>query len=267
MALTEIPIELSSTPSIVDGGNATAITIDSTENVGVGIAPVPSSSSYNGGLLHLHQPSTTTTHGSQIKLSNGVTGSAAGDGFLIAKYGDKNTYLTNFDAGSDIIFNMTNDGGTVAERMRLNHDGIVTMPSQPAFLVFRGSSTQNNIAINSNATVVFASEVFDVGANFASNTFTAPVTGKYHLDMHVRIEAIDIDASFYQLRLISSNRTYTMTLDPRAFDQDPGYHSMTYSVLADMDASDTVSLILHQGSGSAQSDIDGESFFSGHLVA
>ena len=33
MALTEIPIELSSTPSIVDGGNATAITIDSSENV------------------------------------------------------------------------------------------------------------------------------------------------------------------------------------------------------------------------------------------
>jgi hypothetical protein len=42
MALTEIPIELSSTPSIVDGGNATAITIGSDEsatfagNVGIG---------------------------------------------------------------------------------------------------------------------------------------------------------------------------------------------------------------------------------------
>ncbi len=33
MALTKTPIELSSTPSIVDGGNATAITIDSSENV------------------------------------------------------------------------------------------------------------------------------------------------------------------------------------------------------------------------------------------
>ena len=33
MANTKIPIELSSTPSIVDGGNATAITIDSSENV------------------------------------------------------------------------------------------------------------------------------------------------------------------------------------------------------------------------------------------
>jgi len=33
MALTKTPIELSSTPSIVDGGNATAITIDSNEDV------------------------------------------------------------------------------------------------------------------------------------------------------------------------------------------------------------------------------------------
>ena len=32
MALTEIPLELSSTPSIVDNGNATAITIDASEN-------------------------------------------------------------------------------------------------------------------------------------------------------------------------------------------------------------------------------------------
>lgn len=33
MALTKVPNELSSTPSIVDGGNATAITIDSSQNV------------------------------------------------------------------------------------------------------------------------------------------------------------------------------------------------------------------------------------------
>ena len=36
MANTKIPSELSSTPSISDGGNATAITIDSSENVGIG---------------------------------------------------------------------------------------------------------------------------------------------------------------------------------------------------------------------------------------
>ena len=36
MANTKLPIELSSTPGIVDNSNATAITIDSSENVGIG---------------------------------------------------------------------------------------------------------------------------------------------------------------------------------------------------------------------------------------
>jgi hypothetical protein len=36
MANTKIPVELSSTPGIVDNSNATAITIDSNENVGIG---------------------------------------------------------------------------------------------------------------------------------------------------------------------------------------------------------------------------------------
>jgi hypothetical protein len=36
---TKIPVELSSTPGIVDGSNATAITIDSSENVGIGVTP------------------------------------------------------------------------------------------------------------------------------------------------------------------------------------------------------------------------------------
>ena len=35
---TKIPVELSSTPGIVDGSNATAITIDSSEQVGIGTA-------------------------------------------------------------------------------------------------------------------------------------------------------------------------------------------------------------------------------------
>ena len=36
MANTKVPVELSSTPGIVDNSNATAITIDSSENVGIG---------------------------------------------------------------------------------------------------------------------------------------------------------------------------------------------------------------------------------------
>ena len=42
MASTKVPIELSSTPGIVDNSNATAITIDSSENVGIGTSIIPS---------------------------------------------------------------------------------------------------------------------------------------------------------------------------------------------------------------------------------
>ena len=62
MANTKIPIELSSTPSIVDNGDATAITIDSNENVGIGTSSpngkLTISNSGAGGLEFT--PDTTT---------------------------------------------------------------------------------------------------------------------------------------------------------------------------------------------------------------
>ena len=50
MALTKTPIELSSTPSIVDGGNATAITIDSSEKVGIGNSSPANKLAVNGAI-------------------------------------------------------------------------------------------------------------------------------------------------------------------------------------------------------------------------
>ena len=35
-------------------------------------------------------------------------------------------------------------------------------------------------------TLAFGTEVFDIGGNFASDAFTAPHTGKYQLNAHVR---------------------------------------------------------------------------------
>ena len=53
MANTKIPAELSSTPSISDGGNATAITIDSSENVAITGSLSASKLSSNNGVLEL----------------------------------------------------------------------------------------------------------------------------------------------------------------------------------------------------------------------
>jgi len=68
---TKIPIELSSTPSIVDGGNATAITIDSSENVGIGCTPVATlqvKTQTNGNLAF--QNSTSVSGGVKLNCFN-----------------------------------------------------------------------------------------------------------------------------------------------------------------------------------------------------
>ena len=53
---TKIPVELSSTPGIVDGSNATAITIDSSERVGIGTTS-PSQKLETTGNIFINAPS------------------------------------------------------------------------------------------------------------------------------------------------------------------------------------------------------------------
>jgi cytoskeletal protein CcmA (bactofilin family) len=149
--------------------------------------------------------------------------------------------------------------------MRIDSGGRVTMPSQPAFQA-HPSSAQSNIATDTAVTIVFGTEVFDVGANFASNTFTAPVTGKYQLNLHMQLGAVDSAASFYQIQLITSNKSYNLTIAP-VFSADAPYWGIAHSVLADMDASDTAIIKIYQNTGTAQTDIDTSTNFSGYLVA
>ena len=143
--------------------------------------------------------------------------------------------------------------------------GEVTMPLQPAFQV-NPASVQENIAVGSDVTVVLGTEVFDVGANFASNTFTAPVTGKYQLNVSLFVNSLDTASDYYVIGIITSNRTYNFVIDPGAFSGDPIYWNIPAVVLADMDASDTALVIVNQASGTAQTDIAVGTVFSGYLA-
>ena len=141
----------------------------------------------------------------------------------------------------------------------------VTNASQPAFLA-RPTAQQDNTAINSYVTVVFGTEVYDIGGNFASNIFTAPVTGKYLLNVFISLLNIDSASPQYQIALTTSNRGYTIDIDPSKFSGDVAYLPFTMSVLTDMDAADTAFVRIYQVSGTQQTDIGIESFFSGCLL-
>lgn len=129
------------------------------------------------------------------------------------------------------------------------------------------SAGQSDIAPSTYVTITFGNEIFDTGSDFASNTFTAPITGKYLLSYCLQLEDIDSATTKYLIILRTSNRDYNIYFDPTRFSADLEKYPITLSVLADMDADDTAYVIIYQDGGTQQTDIsDDVSFFSGYFV-
>jgi hypothetical protein len=80
------------------------------------------------------------------------------------------------------------------------------------------------------------------------------------LNVHLRLDALDTAASLYQLQIITSLKSYDLTIVP-LFTADVTYYGITNSVLADMDAGDTVLVKIYQAGGTAQTDIAVDSNF------
>ena len=184
-----------------------------------------------------------------------------GGDFKIYHDATNNNILGN---GSHPMRFYTND--TLA--LKIDTNGIITKPLQPAFFVQR-SATQSNISnAAGHVTVTFDTEIFDQNADFASNTFTAPVTGRYQLNLSLRVNSLDTGANYYQVFMRTSNREIYVTHDPN-YTADLSYHQFSFGVLADMDASDTAYVSIVQSGGTAQTDVmgGGDTSFSGYLVA
>ena len=103
--------------------------------------------------------------------------------------------------GKEGITGISNSANATA--ITISADEEVTMPLQPAFLAGPSSDITNAA---SGATITLGTEIFDVGANVASNNFTAPVTGKYFLSYNVRMQQVDDGTSYLYIQIITSNR-------------------------------------------------------------
>jgi len=239
--------------------DSTTLVTDSTNNrVGVGTAS-PDANLQVGGALD-----SAGSYRGALALKTQTVGSiTSGEAALyIEETSGGEGYYVGVDSTGGMFFN--NSGSSTT--LQLGDDGAVTMPNQPAFLA-TPSSSQDNVAVGSDVTVVFGTEIFDQNSDFASNTFTAPITGKYQLQTSVRVQDLDASANFYFILIKTSNRNYINIVDPD-FGQDNGYFTFTLSALADMDANDTAYVIIYvSGTGAVQADINNESAFSGYLVA
>jgi len=167
------------------------------------------------------------------------------------------------DSGDQLV--LQDEGGSDA--LVISTSGEITKALQPAFLAYN-SATQSNLAVDTLIDVVWGgTDIFDQGGDFSSNTFTAPVTGRYQLNTLLRLASMDENANYYYWSFITSNRNYQFLMEPKGFDSDPTYWGTAMSMLVDMDASDTALVKIYQSGGSVQTDINADSYFSGYLVA
>jgi len=153
----------------------------------------------------------------------------------------------------------------------------VTQPSQPAFLAYLGTKDLNVTGDETTyvlgedhaLTQVFdQNSDFDVGGSGGSGqaTFTAPVTGRYKIDVILcAVSATGGTREF--IKLVTSNRLYQSTSVPFVATAGSADNHRNLSILADMDAADTAH-VEYQISGIAKIvDIDNApaTYFSGRL--
>jgi hypothetical protein len=178
--------------------------------------------------------------------------------------------LSLVGAGSTLTDNalLRGDGGerkAQTSTVIVDDSGRMTNSSQPGFSVYP-TIGQDNIAVGSAVTVVWGTEIFDQNANFATNVFTAPVTGKYQMNVSLYMTFLDSGASYYSLTIVTSNRSYSGVFDMSKFSADVTYWTFEMSRFVDMDAGDTAYITITQVGGAQQSDISTGSSFSGFLV-
>jgi hypothetical protein len=175
MANTKIPVELSSTPGIVDGSNATAITIDSSENVGIGTTSP-------GDTLHIVTDSSTTNDTVDVARIEATSSGtpAAGFGPTIDFRGERGSassdsmgrigYVADTMTASRIdgaFIVETAVDGTYSENLRVTSTGKVgigtTSPDRKLHLNEAASSTSNFIHLTTADTGTTGSNGFLVG--------------------------------------------------------------------------------------------------------
>lgn len=226
-------------------GTVTSAKLGSIENATFsGLLTVNELNLDSGGTIH------STNDTSSLTVSGGTNSNV---GTNLTLYSGSHASLANvarFRVGSTMT-------------MKIDSSGRITKPLQPAF---SATATTTNIPLTTATTVTLSSERFDVGSNLASNIFTAPITGKYLFTYMFYFRDVDADHTTLDVHILTSNKQYQQTFSPDHFLNSDSNFSVSSSVIADMDANDTMEYRVYVSGGGAQTDIHADSQVSGCLL-
>lgn len=174
--------------------------------------------------------------------ANAITSSSAG--IYFTGNGSNNITFTN---GASNIFNMTSDG-------------YKTNPLLPAFLAYASADVLNVTGNATDVVVGFNTEVYDQSSNFASNVFTAPVTGKYLFLTNVTFTGLSAAMTTCRLRIITSLDIFERKYNAYNISNTGTNGSLNLCVSTEMTAADTAEIHLQISNGAGDTaDIAGGS--------
>jgi hypothetical protein len=158
--------------------NTTAVTVDTSQNVGVGVTP---STWSTGKVVEVSNAGSAIWGGSSLTAITAGYYYNSGD-----KYAITGSYALqlqiNYGAGEYRWYNTTTTGtagasASVVQAMTLDKNGRLLKPYQPAFRATSSGGTNTTAGNN----LIFDTKDFDIGTNYntANGRFTAPVAGIY----------------------------------------------------------------------------------------
>jgi hypothetical protein len=168
---------------ISSSADATAITIDSSENVGIGNT-TPESWDASATALQLGTEAALVDYSGQTWLAQNYYFDGAhkyittDEASRYRQYGGNHSFEVAASGSADSAITWT-------EAMKIDNSGHVTMPNQPSIVL--GGSVGGYATVNSGSVAPFNNiETQTGGSNYNTSTYryTAPVAGWYHVTFH-----------------------------------------------------------------------------------
>ena len=253
---TKIRFPAADTVSVETGGTQ-RFRVDSDGNVSIGDEPTVASDTLfhveKAGETNVVFEGDTSTLGARLTLKNNNTGASAVNQIDFADAGGQSTssikgYNTDQDNNYGYLtFHTRSASGTPPEeRMRISKEGYVTKPTNFCISYTASASTDYT-----SGTIIYNTEVFDIGNSDAYNTstgvFTAPVDGMYSI-YHEYYAVLNNKAMTEIQKSTNGGSSFSaIKYGPRVQGTSGDYSAISCTFLTPLNANDQIKIIRREG--------------------